>query len=182
MHINLNQALSILKDGGVIAYPTEAIYGLGCRYDDDKAISRILHLKQRAPEKGLIVLINDLKQLSRLIAKPLTDKETRLTEQHWPGPFTFLIEKHASLSKQLTGNHPCVAIRYTDHPIAAALCAKGPIVSTSANRQGEAPCLSPEELEQVFGATIDGLVEGNLGKADKPSTIIDLYTGEKVRE
>ncbi|CAM4184520.1 MULTISPECIES: L-threonylcarbamoyladenylate synthase [Shewanella] len=170
--------------GGVIAYPTEAVYGLGCDPDNDEAIQKLLDLKQRPWQKGLILVASDFSQLTPYIdCSVLTEAQMQSAFDKWPGPFTFIMPKHPGLSSLLSGQFDSLAVRVSNHPGVQALCqALGkPIVSTSANLTGEEPALTPEEVIRQFDGKIDGLVAGSLGAEPKPSTIIDVISGKILR-
>nr|MDQ2696242.1 Sua5/YciO/YrdC/YwlC family protein [Pseudomonadota bacterium] len=116
----LRQAARILRQGGVIAYPTEAVYGLGCDPRNRRAVQRLLEIKRRPPAKGLILIAADLAQLEPFI-DPLPPDRRRLLDAAWPGPVTWLVPARRA-PVWLRGNHPTLAVRVTAHPLAAALC------------------------------------------------------------
>lgn len=175
-----SQALDALRLGQVLAYPTEAVYGLGCDPFNQQAVERILTLKGRDVSKGLIVLIAEWPQLFALIGDlPLTMLDC-VTET-WPGPTTWIFPKSANIPSWLCGDHDSIAIRMTAHPVARQLCQWGPIVSTSANPQGQEPARSLEVLEHLFPEGLDGVVVGELGKESQPSAIYDVLTGKRLR-
>lgn len=174
------QALDALRLGQVLAYPTEAVYGLGCDPFNQQAVERILTLKGRAVTKGLIILIAEWPQLFALIGDlPLSQLEC-VTET-WPGPTTWIFPKSTHIPFWLCGEHDSIAIRMTAHPVAKQLCQLGPVVSTSANRQEQEPARSLEEVEQLFPEGLDGVVVGDLGKESQPSAIYDVLTGKRLR-
>lgn len=181
--LDLQKACEALSTGGVIAYPTEAVWGLGCDPDNKTAIQRILHLKQRPVEKGLIIVAANLQQIESLLS-PL--KKTQLDQLHatWPGPVTWLIPDSLNVySKWVKGEHKSVAIRVSAHPVVQQLCiAFGkPIVSTSANIAGQPEIRDRSELDQTFAGIIDCVVPGELGSATTASQIRDLVTGAVLR-
>lgn len=182
MSSNSRQAIDILRQGGVVAYPTEAVYGLGCRADDRAAVERICALKQRPLEQGVIVLIRDLVQLGDWIA-PLDSAQTERLRSTWPGAVTWLLPASEHCPRWLRGRHPSLAVRQSAHPLCRELCAAldVPLVSTSANRSGEAPARSAAEARIIFGSEVDLVVDAPLGDADTPSAIYDLRSGHKVR-
>ena len=181
-HISdLNQALLDIQAGRVLAYPTEAVYGLGCDPFNQSAVERILALKGRSQQQGLIVLIADWPQLFELIGDlPLPRLEA--VKETWPGPVTWVFPKSDNVPNWLSGEHNTIAVRMTAHPIAQKLCQLGPIVSTSANPHGQSPALSLEEVDQLFGASeLDGVVLGDLGTEKRPSLIFDALTNRQLR-
>jgi L-threonylcarbamoyladenylate synthase len=181
MIVKLDQAHALLNNGQIIAYPTEAVYGLGCNIFSRQAVLRILKLKQRQPTKGLIVLVHSYEALTPLIT-PLADADNKILQQHWPGPTTFLIPKSSFVPEWICGNNPCVAVRMSAHPVAKALCRFGPIVSTSANISGHIPAKTAKEVRLQFSQQPPiAIVEGNLGEQNRPSQIIDLKTMKALR-
>jgi L-threonylcarbamoyladenylate synthase len=179
---SIQQAAQLLQQGGVIAYPTEAVWGLGCDPFDRDAVSRILELKSRSADKGLILVGAAIEQFSFLL-DGLADNLLAQLRASWPGPTTWLVPHQQHIPAWIHGNHETVAIRVTAHNTAAQLCNAfgGPIVSTSANPQGKPPAKTPSELRSYFGDQLDAIVPGALGSAQKPSTICDLLTGEIIR-
>jgi L-threonylcarbamoyladenylate synthase len=180
MFVNVETALISLSAGQVIAYPTEGVFGLGCDPFNERALSHLFTLKKRDPEKGLIVLINSLKQLDGLIDRHF-EPPLDLLSRYWPGPYTFLFPKCPELSPLITGEHTSIAIRYSSHPIAQALCDNGPIVSTSANLAGQASLMAEEAVAHAFAGKALSIVSGKVGNAKKSSRIIDLKTGDIIR-
>ncbi|MFU8831000.1 MAG: L-threonylcarbamoyladenylate synthase [Wenzhouxiangella sp.] len=178
----IQQAIETLNRGGVIAYPTEAVYGLGCRADDRAATERICALKDRSVDQGVIVLIRDLAQLGNWI-EPLDGQQQARLNQTWPGPVTWLLPVTSECPDWLRGRHSSLAVRLSEHPICQQLVGalKTPLVSTSANPSGKPPARSATEVQTLFGDTIDAIVDAPLGEADKPSTIFDLRTGQQLR-
>lgn len=179
---SIDQAIKTLNRGGVIAYPTEAVYGLGCRADERAAVEKICALKRRPVEQGVIVLIGDLDQLGDWILPLSAQQRARLNET-WPGPVTWLIPANNSCPVWLKGRHPSLAVRQSAHPLCRDLCQAldTPLVSTSANRSGQSPALSAAEAESMFGPEVDLIIDAPLGDSAKPSTIRDLLTGKQLR-
>lgn len=139
----MTQAQITMAQGGVIAYPTEAVYGYGCDPFNEEAVERLLAIKERPWHKGLILIAADMDQLEPLLA-PLTPEQLARLEDTWPGPNTWLIPDPEDLvPKIVKGVHGSVAVRVCGHPVARRLCEQwgGPIVSTSANRSGEPPVI-----------------------------------------
>lgn len=177
---HISEAMPLLRLGKVIAYPTEAVYGLGCDPYNQKAVEKILLLKQRSVSKGLIILISEWFQLDSLIEK-LSDALLDPVRETWPGPVTWIFPKSNSIPSWLSGNQESIAIRMSAHPIARALCQHGPIVSTSANLSGEKPATSFVELCQQFPSGIDAFLTGDLGGASQPSAIYEVLTRRRLR-
>ncbi|MGH8541541.1 MAG: L-threonylcarbamoyladenylate synthase [Stenotrophobium sp.] len=180
--LHIRMACHALSAGGVIAYPTEAVWGLGCDPLNRHAGERLLHLKQRDWRKGLILIAADFSQLRPFIADlPLNDLQPALTT--WPGPATWLVPAAETVPEWVRGEHDKIAVRVTAHPLAAALCQAfgGAIVSTSANRAGEPPALTATQVRLRFGAALDTVLMGRLGGLAKPTPIRDLYSGKLLR-
>lgn len=180
--LRLRIAARIVRAGGLIAYPTEAVYGLGCDPLNQRAVQRLLALKRRSVSKGLILIAADFAQLEPFLQPiPLPDR-ARL-EASWPGPQTWLIPARTDTPRWLRGQYDTLAVRVTAHPAAAALCrACGhPLVSTSANPSGRPPARSTLAVRRQWGRRLDYLLPGPTGGAAKPTAIQDLRTGRVLR-
>ncbi|CAM3491862.1 L-threonylcarbamoyladenylate synthase [Parendozoicomonas haliclonae] len=180
---SITAATDAVRTGGVIAYPTEAVWGLGCDPWNQRAVEQILAIKRRPVEKGLILVAASEEQLLPLLA-PLTDEQRAVLTEHWPGPFTFLIPDHNLWAPEwVRGEHSSVAVRVSDHPMVKALCEQWgkPLVSTSANRAGEDALRSYEEVVSLLGEEVDVVVEGEVGQNASPSQICDLVSGNVIR-
>ncbi len=180
---HLNQALRVLRGGGVIAYPTEAVWGLGCDPFNAAAIERLLELKRRPMHKGLILVAADMTQIKPLL-QGLSDDQLAQLEASWPGPVTWLIPDPKGWAPEgVRGRHSSVAVRVSDHPVVRALCSAfgGPIVSTSANRSAAAPARSRLKVNTYFGQSLDYVVPGALGKLERPTQICDLGSKQLIR-
>jgi len=166
----------------VIAYPTEAVWGLGCEPLNVHACRRILTLKRRARAKGFILIASDFAQVAPFLAT-LPRAKLKPALQAWPGPVTWLLPAASWVPAYLTGARDTLAIRVTAHPVARALCSRygGPIVSSSANRSGHAPAVTALQLQRQFGSTVDYVLPGALGNLRKPTPIRDLASGTVVR-
>lgn len=179
----IQRAAQILSDGGLIAYPTEAVWGLGCDLWSDVAVERLLTLKQRSPAKGLILVAGAMSQFEWLLADLSVAQRSRLSLS-WPGPTTWLVPHRQLVPPWISGQHATVALRVSDHRVVVELCLAfgGPIVSTSANITGHQPAMEPYQLRQYFGAELDYLVPGRLGGHPRPSMIKDLVSDTVVRD
>ncbi|UYB52902.1 Sua5/YciO/YrdC/YwlC family protein [Xanthomonas sp. AM6] len=179
-----SQAVAVLQRGGVIAYPTEAVWGLGCDPHDEAAVTRLLRIKQRPVEKGLIVVAAELEPL-----RPLLDLSALPAERlaavlgSWPGPHTWVLPAAAHAPRWVTGAHRGIAVRISAHPQVAALCRAwgGALVSTSANRGGEPPARQRADLDPQLLAALDGVVGGDTGDLAQPTPIRDAVSGEILR-
>lgn len=169
-----------MLDGKVLAYPTEGVWGLGCLPSHLDAVRRLLDIKRRDPDKGLILIAARCKDLEPYI-RPLDEEQQAKLES--PGePVTWLVPAAESAPALLRGTHTTQAVRITRHSLCRALCLEvGSLVSTSANPEGMSPAKTSEEVDEMFGSTIDGIVEGPLGGASGPSEIRDLLTGQVIR-
>jgi L-threonylcarbamoyladenylate synthase len=180
----VQRAVVALNNKEVIAYPTEAVFGVGCDPDSEVAVHRLLKLKQRPVEKGLILIAASFDQLQPYIEDAvLTQAQREAVFACWPGPVTFVFPAKATTPGWLTGRFSSLAVRVTDHPVVIELCrAYGkPLVSTSANLSGLPPCRTADEVRQQFGdnfPVLDALTGGRLN----PSEIRDALTGELFRQ
>ena len=174
-------AAELLHAGGVLAYPTEAVFGLGCDPDNRAAFEKIFALKQRPPEQGVLLIAASFAQISDWIDAP-ADAITRATAT-WPGAHTWIFPRSPRVPEWIAGGHDGIALRVTAHEIAAALCRAfgGPIVSTSANVHGQTPARSAGECEAMFGPALDGVLQGETGGLARPTPIADALTGAIIR-
>ena len=172
----------LMAAGGVIACPTEAVWGLSCDPWNDRAIERLLALKSRPAHKGLILVAADESQLAFLLDE-LPDGLRRKLRLSWPGPNTWLVPHHHRVSPLVHGRFSKVAVRVSGHPLVRSLCRAfgGPLVSTSANPAGVAAPTSVGAVRRYFGAQLDGVLPGPLGGADRPSTIRDVFDDKVLR-
>ena len=180
--LSLASAARMLARGGVIACPTEAVWGLSCDPDNEAAVMRLLRLKRRAPEKGLILAAASVSQLGFLLADMDPQARERLASS-WPGPYTWLVPHRGRVQPWVHGDHATVAVRVSDHPVLSALCAAfgGPLVSTSANPAGKQPPRQRFQVRRYFGDSLDMVMPGATGASARPSRIRDLASGELVR-
>lgn len=187
--------------GGVVAYPTEAVWGLGCDPLDEQAVADILCLKSRPVEKGLILIAGAIEQIEFLL-EGLDYSQREKLLQSWPGPYTWLIPHHNRIPAIVSGKHATIAVRVSAHPVVQALCQAvgGPIISTSANPQGKLPATSSAMARRYFSqralvnsscalstvvagkSEVDVLFSpGCVGSQRRPSEIRDLQTGQLIR-
>ena len=177
---NIEDAWQLLQQGKVIAYPTEAVYGLGCDPFNEAAVESLLSLKKRNTHKGLIVLIAHWQQLTPLIA-PISESQLAAVKASWPGPVTWIFPKSNAIPALVCGDHTTIAIRMSAHSIARQLCLHNPVVSTSANLSGHPPARHVSELALQFPIGLEGVVSGELGGASQPSAIYEVLTGQRLR-
>jgi L-threonylcarbamoyladenylate synthase len=184
-HWRLWRAARVVKTGGIIAYPTEAVFGLGCDPFNPKAVQRLLQLKNRTPDKGLILIAANWQQIESLIdLTALTTEQLTKVKTSWPGPTTWLLPATAKVPRWICGKYTSIAIRLPDHRLAHSLCdyLGGPLVSTSANTSSHSPIRDINELRRQFGKHIDYILPGSLGQLTQPTTIIDAVTQQIIRE
>jgi L-threonylcarbamoyladenylate synthase len=174
-----NKLIQPLQQGGVIAYPTEAVFGLGCDPLNETAVMRLLSLKQRPIDKGLILIAADLSQVADLLL-PLSlqqQKHTQASETTWIFP------AKRTAPKWITGRFNSIAVRITQHPPIKQLCqlVGFALVSTSANLSGQAPAKSAKEVLLQFNDRLDGVLDQEVGMLLKPTEIRDSLSGQVVR-
>lgn len=186
---DLQTATLTIKSGGVLAYPTESVWGLGCDPFNEAAFSELLRLKARPLEKGVILIAGELSQVAQILAHLPHDMQQRMmeswqTQSDLQQGITWLVPlaKHSGIPSWITGKHQSVAIRLTPHPLIKALCASVNtcLVSTSCNLAGSQPALTEAQARGYFGQTVNYLSGNTLG-FEKPSRILDAKTGAILR-
>lgn len=183
---DLTEALAALHQQGVVAYPTESVFGLGCDPDSESAIKKILDLKQRPAHKGLILIAANIEQLQNYADfSGLTQQQLTNITDTWPGPFTWIVPVQKSLPKLVSGNFDTVAVRVSDHPVVQALCSEfgKPIISTSANLSGVEACTTAEQVAEMFKdqPLLDAIIDEPVAGLANPSQIHSAITGERLR-
>lgn len=171
-----------LAQGGVIAYPTESCYGLGCVPTSHRAIKKIIKIKKRPQHKGLIVIGKNVSQLEPLLQRLPESTKNHLTNV-WAAPITFVLPARKHLPNILRGHRrDKLAVRVPAHELARDLCRvmNTPLVSTSCNRAGRRVCKNVREVRRQFGREVV-IVQGQIGKRKRPSDIIDLSTQQQLR-
>lgn len=174
------RAADVLLGGGVIAYPTEGVFGLGCMPDNLAAVARILHIKRRDPAMGLILIAANQQQLDGWISLPAN---TTLPDPDPLHPVTWIVPPGPYVDPLVQGDNPGLAVRLTGNPVAAAICdaVDSPIVSTSANVSGRPTARNRYVLRRQFARHVDYIVPGNCGPATGASEIRDIATGKVLR-
>lgn len=170
--------------GQIFAYPTEAVFGLGCDPDNETAVMTLLALKQRPLSKGLILVAKTYSQLLPYVndaAIPM-DKRTEILSS-WPGAITWLLPKSKSAPHWITGDSPFIAVRVSQHPVIQELCSRfaKPLVSTSANLNATQPARTAKQVRSYFADKVE-LIEGELGSALMPSKIRHGLSGQTIRD
>lgn len=182
--LSMADAATVLQRGGVIAYPTEAVWGLGCDPFDEDAVLRLLALKQRAVDKGLVLVAATLDQLDGLLDwDALPTDRSEAVYASWPGPHTWIVPASGRMPHWITGAHDGVAVRVSAHPLVVALCDAfdGPLVSTSANPAGATPPKSLADFEPALLARLDGIIAGDTCGLERPTEIRDARSGAVLR-
>jgi len=177
-------AAVLLHRGGVVAYPTEAVWGLGCDPFDENAVGRLLDIKRRPVDKGVILVAAHVTQFEGLLAwERLPADRADAVRAQWPGPRTWIVPATARVPAWITGSHDGVAVRVSDHPVVVALCEAfgGPLVSTSANLAGDPPAFTFEALSPDVLTRVDGALAGETGGLRAPTAIRDAVTGAELR-
>ncbi len=187
---HIRTAANIMHDGGIIAYPTEAVWGLGCDPYNVEALERVIALKQRDPTKGLILVASSIDQFNPMLTDISPEQRQKL-EGSWPGAITWLVPNNGHVPALISGSFSSIALRVSPHPIVQALCNAfgGPIVSTSANPQGKPAAVTASQVRDYFQVsdskdkanTINAMTEGSVGNRKQPSTIKDLVTDKVFR-
>lgn len=174
----IQQAARYVKQGGIIAYPTEGVFGLGCDPSNRKAVLRLLRIKKRPMDKGLILIASDIDQL-----KPYVTGIPDKVRQSWPGPVTWLLPARNDVPHYIRGKHDTIAVRVTAHPIAAALCREtgSALVSSSANLSGQRPAISDRDVRRRFDTTCIFVVPGQTLTPGHPTSIRDASSGSRIR-
>lgn len=176
-------AVQQLRAGQVIAYPTEAVYGLGCDPRNESAVRKLLSMKGRHESAGLVLIASEFAQLEAWISE-VDDALVAKAMQTWPGPVTWLFPRAADVPDFVAGRHDTIAVRITAHQPSRELCKAfgSALISTSANHSAAKPARSVEEVRDYFGSELGGILAGELGGGSKPSEIRDLASGNIIRQ
>ena len=173
----IREAVRLLNQGGLVAFPTETYYGLGVDPFNPEALQRLFQVKQRTPDKPILVLLGDQSQLS-LFAASIPAHFDRLSRAFWPGPLTLVYPALLHLSPLLTGGTGTIGIRQTPHPVARRLLdeCRRPITATSANFSGSLPATTAGEVEEIFGSAVDLVLDGGPTPGGPGSTLVGENT------
>lgn len=183
MHFDNDSFRQHFVEGRVFAYPTEAVFGLGCDPLNESAVYEILRLKQRPVEKGMILIAQSVEQLLPYVDFSALDQNTQTKIiDSWPGPVTWLIPKLSHTPTFISGDSDMIAVRVTTHPLVQQMCwtVNRPLISTSANPASKTPAKSSKELKQYFGDDLI-VIDGALGEQQSPSKIINSLNMEIIR-
>jgi L-threonylcarbamoyladenylate synthase len=182
---NLDLVVKALNNGDVIAYPTEGVFGVGCDPDNESAIHKLLAVKQRPQEKGLILIAASIEQLLPYVdLSQLGSKQIEQIKSTWPGPVTWIVPVNQNTHSLVTGQFDSIAVRVTAHEQVKAICSAfgKPITSTSANLSGYEPCRTVSEVQKQLGDTGVVIFEGEVGNRTQPTEIRDAKTGNTLRQ
>lgn len=176
----LRMAAARLQAGGLVAHPTEGVWGLACDPGNPDAVDRLLAVKRRPMRKGLILIAEAAEALQPYLA---ASGVSASAAADWPGPVTWLLPAAAHVPRRLRGDSAAIAVRVTAHPVAASLCRQfgGALVSTSANRGGRPAALHAWQVRAQLGADVDLLLGGHLQTPGRPSRIRDAASGRTLR-
>ena len=180
---HLKQAVRVLRAGGIVAYPTEAVYGLGCDPGDADSVLVLTTLKRRAVGQGFILIAADLSQVTSLIEMPQGEMGERVRAS-WPGHVTWVFAASPQVPRWLVGAMGTLAVRVTTHPLASTLCRRfgGPIISTSANLRGAPPARTALDVRgKLPRNAVDYVLSGRVGGRRAPSEIRDARDGRVIR-
>lgn len=180
--IAIKTASATLEQGGIIAYPTEAVFGLGCDPMNSQAVERLLTIKNRPVDKGLILVAAEFEQLTPFIAKLPTEIFNKVMNS-WPGPVNWLLPANSAAPQYLRGTHQLQAVRISNHPTVQALCRQfgGAIISTSANFSNRPPAKNALQVRLHFGRQIDYVLNQQVGDKKQPCEIKNGFSNEIVR-
>jgi len=172
---SLAEALAVLKGGGLIAYPSDTVYGLGAAASDERAVARAFAVKGRLSEKALPLLLADVEDMAPLCAE-VPPIAKLLTERFWPGPLTVVLRRSPSFQSPALGGGDSVALRVPDHFFLRQLIrALGePITGTSANRSGRPSCRTAREVQRQLGNAVDLIIDGGSSRVGQESTVVDI--------
>lgn len=177
----ISNAIRHIKQGAVIAYPTEAVYGLGCDPLNEQAVMSLLAIKRRPINKGLILIAASIEQLIPYLK--LDQQIIDRIQPTWPGAVTWVIPVQGWVPKWLTGDHRSLAVRVTNHPVARALCHRfgQPLVSTSANLTRQPALKDSIKLIKTFHQSDVYVVHGRVGGLERETAIYDAVTNKRLR-
>ena len=171
--LQIEKGVAILRRGGVIAFPTDTVYGLGAAAFNSRAVKRIYTIKNRPEDRQFPLLIADVDSLTAM-AEPIPEIARFLAGQFWPGGLTLVIPRKDSVPRHLASG-PTIAVRIPDHPVCLALIRRlgNPLIGTSANVSGQPAALTAEEVRQALGEKIDLIIDGGRCPGGKESTVVN---------
>jgi L-threonylcarbamoyladenylate synthase len=170
--IAIQHAVDVLKNGGVVAFPTDTVYGLAVMPFNEMTVERLYIVKGRNSTKAIAILIGDLGDLKKVV-RDLNPFAQKLARGFWPGPITFVLPSLENLPKNLSQN-TTIGVRMPDHPVALALLRQtGPLAVTSANKSGQANANTAQEVLAQLGSRIHLILDGGITPGGVPSTVVD---------
>ncbi len=175
MRVTVNDAIAILNKGGIVMFPTDTAYGMGCRLDNSQAIEKLFQIRNRPIDKAVPVLVNGFEMATTYWKEPVSDNVRQLTEKHWPGGLTIVYWANVSMTPPpARGFAGTIGLRMPNHEIPLSLIKNigVPLVGTSANFAGHATPFSFDALDPLLVARVDGVIEGICG-GEKSSTVVD---------
>ena len=177
----LYHTVDILKNGGIVVYPTETFYGLGVKFDMEDSLKKLYDIKQRPEEKAMPLIIGN-KGLLTVVAASINDTALSLIDRFWPGPLTLIFQAKENLSEYITAGTHMIAVRIPGESFALHLAktANFPITATSANPSGFPPAQDAETAKKYFGDKVDLIIDGGHTSGGLPSTIVNV-TGNKIK-
>lgn len=178
----VTEAIAVIKSGGIIAYPTEAVFGLGCNPFDEQAVLKLLALKKRSVKQGLILIASNIRQILPLI-QPKTPNDLARALKTWPGHHTWVFPKSKLVPAWVSGDHNTIAIRVSSHPIVKQLCDEldQPLISTSANLSKQDNLNSIKHIKSTFNDKIQFYIDAPVGNEKQASPICDAHTFQTLR-
>ncbi|WP_027177316.1 L-threonylcarbamoyladenylate synthase [Maridesulfovibrio hydrothermalis] len=177
------EAVNIIKTGGVLVYPTETLFAIGADASDERAANRVARIKGRPVSKPLPLIIGSMEQLD-LVTDFISSEILKLAKSFWPGPLSILIKARGELPSAVKDSRGYTSVRWTDHPLACALCIKSrtALIATSANMSGKQAVAKVEDLDNELTVMAEGVFDGCPGpKGGSPSTVVEPLCGGKVR-
>jgi len=178
---DLLRAASLIREGGVVIYPTETVYGIGASISSPAAVSRVFEIKRRSKDKPISVAVASLDMISSVAS--VDESEMAILRDLLPGPVSFLVKARDDLLPEITAGSRKVGIRLPMHPMALKLIeASGPITSTSANQSGSPPPASVDEIDPMISSAVDMVLDGGSCSYAEPSTLVDLDTRKILRK
>jgi L-threonylcarbamoyladenylate synthase len=179
LNLSLDRAVIILREGGIIAFPTETYYGLAVDPDSHSAVAKLFDLKRRQPDKPLLLLVESLEQL-QLIVEHIPSEYVPLMKKYWPGPLTLVFRAKKEICRKLTGDTGTVGVRISTHPVARELVRRmgKPITATSANISGHLPASTAAGVFSIFKDSLNYIVDGGQTPAGLCSTVLSFNGGK----
>ncbi|MBU1568265.1 MAG: threonylcarbamoyl-AMP synthase [Proteobacteria bacterium] len=176
---SLDRAVTCIREGGIVAFPTETYYGLAVDPESLSAVTKLFNLKRREANKPLLLLVESVEQL-QLIVENIPTEFIPIMEKYWPGPLTLVFRAKKEISRQLTGDTGTVGARISSHPVADELVRRmgKPITATSANISGHLPASTATEVLSMFGDSLSHIIDGGQTPGGLCSTVLGLQGGK----